>query len=162
MCKTFTCFNCQGIFEKNPRLKDQDQQYCGSKNCQQARKNLWERTKRITDTAYSTKRLAANKRSYSKRKGDKYQAEYRKTHPRYCEDNLKKQLLRNQNRRKTEPPQKIVNTDALNEEGLIQPGLYVFFPCGNTDPKKIVNTDAFYAQILATPKSGANFTPNTS
>lgn len=47
---TFRCVCCRRIRPVNPRVKDQE--YCGIKSCQQARKNKWQREKLQTDPDY--------------------------------------------------------------------------------------------------------------
>jgi hypothetical protein len=160
MLEKFICLHCKGSFSKNPRIKV-EQHYCGSKSCQQGRKNTWEKKKLMIDVGYKAKRKAAQKRSYSKRRGDKYQSAYRKTHPEYCQDNRKKQVLRNKKRKPPPVSPKIVNTDALIPKGLIPQGLYAFLPYNNTDTKKIVNTDSLFVQLYAVQGLGDNFMINS-
>jgi len=44
------CKNCRRLVLANPRLKEQE--YCGQKQCQQARKNEWRRQQRKKDPLY--------------------------------------------------------------------------------------------------------------
>lgn len=44
------CKHCRRLVPANPRLKKQE--YCGQKQCQQARKNEWRRQQRETDPSY--------------------------------------------------------------------------------------------------------------
>ena len=44
------CKNCRRLVPANPRLKEQE--YCGQKQCQQARKNEWRRQQRKKDPLY--------------------------------------------------------------------------------------------------------------
>ena len=49
--KYFYCKHCGERKRKNPRLKN-NQSYCGSKICQRARRNQWEREKLKKDPLY--------------------------------------------------------------------------------------------------------------
>ncbi len=44
------CKSCRRLVPANPRLKEQE--YCGQKQCQQARKNEWRRQQRKKDPLY--------------------------------------------------------------------------------------------------------------
>ena len=148
----FKCLHCQQWFTKNPRVKGK-QKYCGSKECQQVRKNAWEQRKLKTDPAYKSKRQADKKRWYSKYSGDKYQSEYRKNNPEYCKKNREKQILRNQKRQILSIAAKIVKTDTLPLERAVAQDLYVLVPykkaTEKTDTKKIVKTDTLIVQMVA-------------
>jgi hypothetical protein len=58
---TFICCHCRR--RKNVRLK-RPQRYCGSKVCQQARKNKWNRDKNRSDSTYRLKRSSSKKAWY--------------------------------------------------------------------------------------------------
>ena len=165
MRNTFKCLHCQRICPRNPRLKGNQQHYCSNTKCQNARKRKWEHEKCQRDASYKTKRAEARKKSYRKRRGDKYQSEYRRTHPEYCKENRKKQLLRNRKRQTSEQLSKIVKTDALNgisvSDTLISKGFYRLLPCQNTDTKKIVNTDMLIVQLYATKGTETDFVINS-
>jgi len=160
MLKEITCLHCKGVIAKNPRLKS-EQSYCGSKECQQARKNAWERVKLNSDINYKGKRMSAQKKSYSKRGGDKYQSAYRKTHLEYCRENRKKQVLRNKKHRPPPSTPKIVNTDTLIPKGHVLQGIYSLLPYNCTDAKKIVNTDALFVQLYAVQGLNENLMSNS-
>ena len=142
----FVCLHCGSPFPINPRQKGK-QKYCSKKKCQQARKNAWEREKCKKDPSYQAKRQEAKRKSYRKCQGAKYQSDYRRKHPKYSEANRKKQHFRNQNRRKTHPPAKIVKTDAFMADGAIPQGIYELFPYENKDGEKIVKTDMITVQL---------------
>lgn len=165
MSKTFKCHHCHNWHKKNPRLKGV-QKYCGSRECQQERKNSWEREKLKNDSTYKSKRQADKKMWYLKYPGDKYQSEYRKSHPDYCKDNRKKQVSRNEKRKITTTAQKIVKTDALTSKSVVAQELYVLVPYKNaaekTDAKMIVKTDALIVQIVAASGLGNNFLQDSS
>jgi hypothetical protein len=147
MSKKFKCLKCQKWHNKNPRIKF-NQCYCGSKECQQARKNSWEKEKLQKDTAYKALRQAAKKKSYSGRHGYKYQIEYRNKHPGYNTNNRQRQNSRNKKRTSPSPKLKIVKTDALNSTTIATQGLYVLIPYQSTDAKKIVKTDALIVRVV--------------
>jgi hypothetical protein len=160
MTERFRCIHCRGYFVKNPRLKGK-QSYCGSKGCQQARKNLWEKNKLGHDPCYKAKRVESQKKGHRKIPRDQYQAAYRVDHPDYCRKNNEKQILRNQKRKPPPVGPKIVNTDTLIQKSIVPQGLYVLIPCEGTDTKKIVNTDALFVQMYAAQGFDGSFMSNT-
>jgi hypothetical protein len=147
----FICHHCGKLILRNPRLKA-NQKYCGSKACQQARKNCWEADKLKRDPSYMVLRKSQKKRWRKNRPAHEYQKVYREKHPLYTETNRKQQLIRN---KKTagialeNKTGKIVNTDALIAENLIRCGFYNLQPIEIPPGKKIVKTDAFVVEILA-------------
>ena len=165
MSKKFKCYHCQRWCPKNPRLKGK-QKYCGAKECQQARKNSWERRRLKKDPVYKAKRKTDKKRWYSQYPGHKYQSEYRKSHPEYCKGNREKQILRNQKRQILEIIPKIVKTDTLSLKRAVSQGLYVLIPykkaAEKTDAKKIVKTDALIVQMIATQQLAGDFLSDSS
>ncbi|MDR3566840.1 MAG: hypothetical protein P4L43_02315 [Syntrophobacteraceae bacterium] len=52
MNSVIQCAHCGGLFAPNLRVKNQ--QYCGGKDCQLARKRNWQKEKLKTDPAYKT------------------------------------------------------------------------------------------------------------
>ncbi len=146
--ETFTCHHCHRRFKKNPRLKG-EQRYCGSRECQQARKNKWEREKLKTDFRYKARRLANREQWYSRYPGDKYQSVYRQTHPEYLEGNREKQRTRGKTLTGNASGSKIVKPDALASGSLAAQGLYVLFPYKNAEAEKIVKPDAFIVELRA-------------
>ena len=46
------CKHCRRLVPTNPRLKEDEQKYCGAKACQQARKNQWRIKQRKVDQEY--------------------------------------------------------------------------------------------------------------
>jgi hypothetical protein len=134
----------------NPRLKSQH--YCGSPSCQRARKNSWEKKKRIADPTYGEQRKASRKKWYVKCPGDRYQKEYREKHPSYVLANVENQRLRNARRVGTcSPDEKIVKTDALSSPSGFVSGFYRLFPVvepvDESGVGKIVKTDALVVEI---------------
>jgi len=146
--ETFTCHHCHRRLKKNPRLKG-EQQYCGSRDCQQARKNKWEREKLRDDCHYKARRLAHREQWYSRYPGDKYQNLYRQSHPEYLMGNREKQRKRGKILAGNTSGSKIVKPDALPSKSLVAQGLYVLSPYKNTDGGKIVKPDAFIVELRA-------------
>lgn len=146
--ETFTCHHCHRRFKKNPRLKG-EQHYCGSRECQQARKNNWEREKLKTDARYKARRLAYREQWYSCYPGDKYQSAYRQAHPEYLVGNREKQRKRGKTLAGNASGSKIVKPDALASGSLAVCGLYVLSPYKNADAKKVVKPDAFIVELRA-------------
>lgn len=149
MANYFKCAHCQEKVLANPRLKGK-QFYCGSKACQQARKNKWEKEKLKRDKNYRTKRLAQKAKHRRKNNSDQYQAQYRGSHPRYVKNNRSQQKQRNENRRGlsfTSTSEKIVKTDALALKAFLTKGLYVITPYFSDPLEKIVKTDALIVEL---------------
>ena len=146
--ETFTCHYCHRLFKKNPRLKG-EQHYCGSRDCQQARKNKWEREKLKADVNYKARRLAYRGQWYSRYPGDKYQSAYRQCHPEYMVGNREKQRKRGKTLTGNASGSKIVKPDTLPSGSLAVCGLYVLSPYKNTDAEKIVKPDAFIVELRA-------------
>ena len=143
---TFICSHCRRRCRKDVHIKS-PQRYCSSKTCQQARKNEWERDKLKRDSTYHLKRRSNKKAWYSKYPGDRYQSSYRTNHPDYVSDNRKKQRLRASKVTKKSNDEKIVKTDALFSESLINRGFYELIPCEKSCSRKIVKTDALIFEL---------------
>jgi len=87
---TFRCACCKRIRPKNPRVKNQ--KYCGTKACQQARKNKWQRKKLQTDSDYRTDKREMQQSWRARNSG--YWKRYRDKNPDYCERNCRLQRER--------------------------------------------------------------------
>lgn len=149
MQKNFRCIHCGKLTPFNPRLKGK-QLYCGSKPCQQARKNKWEKDKLHKDKAYNKRRKNQKAKWRTNKPCDQYQKQYRESHSQYVVTNRGKQKIRNNNRTNlfnTVIGQKIVKTDALLPEMLLPQGLYVLEPFYLDRPEKIVKTDALIVTL---------------
>jgi len=148
----FYCRHCGKRTRKNPRIKNNNQNCCGSRHCQQSRKNLWEKKKLKNDVNYCVKRKSQKANWRKKRPVHNYQKEYRGSHPFYAESNRKQQRLRNKKASKIaleNKNRKIVKTDALTSESSIRQGLYEILPFTMGQGKKIVKTDALIVEIRA-------------
>jgi hypothetical protein len=143
---SFICCHCRRRCRKNVRLKGH-QRYCGSKSCQQARKNDWELKKLKCDSTYRLKRCSSKKAWYNKYPGDRYQSSYRANHPEYVSENREKQRLRTSKATKITMEKQIVKTDALFSETFVSKGYYVLMPYKKTCLEKIVKTDAFIIEL---------------
>ena len=143
----FTCRHCGQRCVRNFRIKG-GQHYCGSRACQQARKNKWERDKLHRDESYRLHRSSVKKYCYQRHRGDRYQCSYRENHPHYTASNRTQQHDRNLRRISAKASaSKIVKTDALDATSLIAGGLYVLSPFCESDTKKIVKTDALIVEL---------------
>ena len=136
---TFKCRCCRKRKKKNPRIKDQH--YCGTKSCQQSRKNRWEKKKLQVDAQYRENRKAQKSNWRNCHKTNGYQTKYRQTHPLYTGRNKKSQLVRNAERKE------IVKTDVLISEMLKERGLYKKYVYKKEQLEKIVKTDTLIAVI---------------
>jgi len=90
----FQCACCGRHLPRDPRVKNQ--QYCGWKKCQQARKNRWQRQKLQTDPDYRADKIDSGREWRQKNKG--YSKQYRLNHPSYVERNRVLQRKRDQRR----------------------------------------------------------------
>jgi len=145
MISTFICQHCRRVCQRNPRVKDQE--YCSWKDCQQARKNKWEKEQYHNNLSYREKRLSSQEAWRKNYPHKEYQKEYRSRHPDYVACCYVKQKEGYHERREAERKvleQNNVNTDAL----FTQPrsdGLYKLIPMDVT--KNNVNTDAFIVKM---------------
>jgi hypothetical protein len=137
--KYFICRHCRKRTIKNPRIKAQH--YCGSPECQQSRKNSWEKKKLREDPNYREQRKLQKSNYRNRHKTDGYQSHYRSNHPHYRENNRKLQHKRNTGLRK------IVKTDAIISELLNSRGFQMETMRKKAEQEKIVKTDTLIAVI---------------
>jgi len=100
------CVHCGCLFRANPRTKNQ--RYCGSKDCQRARKRAWQKEKLATDPDYR-----ANQRDCQKewhRRHPRYYHLYRQGNDKIAERNRLLQRVRDRQRR---GPKFLAKMDAL-------------------------------------------------
>lgn len=141
MISRFLCKHCGKIKERNTRIK-QGQKFCGSHECQKARRRLWKKTKYSTNPTYRQKQLESQQRWRDNHPVDEYQRVYRSLHLRYTDRNRLLQRDRNKKRRASyrllDLSQKIVNGNAFS---LNCPpvGFYAYIPAKF---QKIVNGNA--------------------
>lgn len=96
MVKTIRCKGCRRIVPANPRLKDNEQCYCGATSCQSKRKAEWHKVKIVSDPAYKDQR-AQDKSEYEKRNPGR-SSRYRAANPESSERNRLAQIQRDQKR----------------------------------------------------------------
>lgn len=85
------CNSCGQVFE--PRPQSPRQAYCAKAACQQARKRLWQQTKRSTDYDYYENQAQSQERW--RRRHPDYWRRYRENNPDYAASNREKQKERN-------------------------------------------------------------------
>ena len=90
-----TCPHCKRKFLTHPAVIRQ--RYCGSADCQRARKRTWQKEKLAGDRDYRENQAAAQ-RAWCKR-NRQYWREYRKSNPAYREQNRLRQRERSRQRR---------------------------------------------------------------
>ena len=90
-----TCPHCKKKFIPHPAVSNQ--RYCGSADCQRARKRKWQKEKLTHDPDYRENQAAAQ-RAWCDRNRD-YWREYRKRNKTYSEQNRLRQRERNRRRR---------------------------------------------------------------
>ena len=88
------CSACGDAFE--PRPQSPRQAYCPNEACQRARKRLWQRTKRRTDSDYHQNQVEAQE-AWRRNHSD-YWRRYREAHPDYTASNRNHQKTRNARR----------------------------------------------------------------
>ena len=125
-----TCLCCQRRFKPHPAVRDQ--RYCGTPDCQRARKRKWQKEKLANDRDYRANQAEAQ-RQWRERNKD-YWKEYRKKHPAYTERNCMGQRERNRRRRSEA---EIAKMDELKGETLIPSGRYRLVPLCNVGIAKM-------------------------
>jgi len=150
--RTFICEQCGKEVLRNKKLKHLNQQYCGAKACQTARKLHFEREKYQTNSLYRSKKLlrARERKKALADEGDplagsRYQRDYRASNPNYVIKNRQQQPARNARKAgKTMDETKIVNPDTLMHQ---KPDSETVYAMIAVDYQKIVNPDALMSQI---------------
>lgn len=144
MTKRKQCQNkdCGVLF--TPCAQVPGQTYCSKKECQQARKNEWNRTKFATDPDYREYKQASQERR--KEKNPTYWKEYRASHPDYTRRNRELQRLRNL-KRLNRPPEPVIATpdESIQTNSLIT-GRYKIIP---VHPAMIATPDECIVEIIA-------------
>lgn len=174
MGKTIRCKCCRRVVPANPRLKDNEQGYCGQTRCQSERKAMWHKAKMARDPGYKNQR-AQDKSEYEKRNPGR-SSRYRASHSKSCERNRLLQSERDRKRRErrareadqnreastadASKEKNIINTDnyerrttdldttdALCKEFIIKPGIY------DISAKKcnLATTDALKGKFIIIP-----------
>jgi len=99
MSQMIRCKHCHRWVRANPRIKDQ--QFCGRKKCQRARKAEWQRNKQNIDPQYKANQDDA--KAKWRRKNPGYSKQYRDANPKYCDRNRQLQKKRDLKRRNKTP-----------------------------------------------------------
>lgn len=111
------CAHCGCRFVPNPRIKNQ--RYCGSIQCQRARKTSWQRQKLATDPDYQ-----ANKKEGQRAwriSNPEYWQNWRLGHPEYVQRNRMLQQKRRHRRA-------VAKMDALKHLLEVETGSYYILP----------------------------------
>jgi hypothetical protein len=85
------CLSCGRAFRPKPQVPDQS--YCSDPACQRLRRRLWQRQKRLEDSAYRENESRAHRKWLERNKD--YWRKYRREHPEYTERNRQQQRERN-------------------------------------------------------------------
>ncbi len=125
------CAHCGCPLDLNPRAKNQ--RYCGKKECQRARKRLWQKGKMATDADYRANQQECNK-AWRGRNPD-YWRNYRKSHPRYVERNRLLQKARRCRR--------VAKMDTSGVDSFVSTGTYWLIP-----EKGVAKMDAFARKVV--------------
>lgn len=144
MLPKFTCLHCGKLVPRNPRIKDQ--KYCSSRECQNARRCLTNKTRARRSSESRSLRRARNARWRDNFPSHQYQKEYRGKHPQYVARNCQLQRERNKRRQKYLSSM-IVKTYASLPQPL-RDGIYTTFAVNSG---KIVKTYALMTQMKAIP-----------
>ena len=126
MIKRRQCQNkdCGVLFTPCPQVPGQI--YCSRKECQQDRKNKWNRKKFSTDPDYREYKQASQARR--KENNPNYWKEYRARHPDYTQRNRELQRIRNLKRLKQPPEPVIATPDESIQINSIVTGRYKIVP----------------------------------
>lgn len=84
------CAHCSCLFSPDPRVKNQ--RYCSKKECQRARKRLWQKEKLACDPDYKLNHRESNEQWRSS--NPDYWKDYRLSHPEYTYRNRELQKIR--------------------------------------------------------------------
>jgi hypothetical protein len=112
------CPHCKRKFIPHPAVKQQ--RYCGSADCQRARKKSWQKEKLASDPDYRENQAAAQ--GAWRKRNRQYWREYRKSNPGYREQNRLRQRERSRQRRT------IAKMDKQGVKTAIAPGRYRLVP----------------------------------
>jgi len=149
MQRTFICQGCGQEKTADPRQKGH-QKFCGEPACQRVRKALWQKNKMQTDATYRAQQLDCLQKWRKERPLDRYQHQYRQTHPEYVEENRRKQRLRNRKRHSEALSEMIVKIDALSR---IESDTYIMKPLTS---EKIVKMDALVVELIVLKNFSSN------
>jgi hypothetical protein len=147
--RTLVCRHCGREVVRNKRLKHFEQQYCGEKSCQAARKLSFDRKKYKTNSSYRLDKLQGardrRRKQADPQASSQYQRDYRASHPEYVHANRQKQRVRNA-RGAVIPKHetKIVNPDALMLQNADNDTIYAMIA---VEYEKVVNPDTLMSYL---------------
>jgi hypothetical protein len=140
MNQKIRCGQCRRLVPANRRVKDQ--RFCGRKECQRARKNLWQRQKLASDPDYQANQRDCFRNWYKRHPG--YWRQYRRRNPNYCERNCLLQRVRDKKRRS----QDLAKMDALKPIYFVKPGTYYLIAEGS---QPLAKMDASAQKVIVIP-----------
>jgi hypothetical protein len=115
------CVHCGCLFEANPRIKNQ--RYCGSKDCQRARKRAWQKEKLATDPDYKSNQRDCQKDWHIRH--PRYYRLYRLQNAKSAERNRMLQRVRDSRRRSS---RFLAKMDALKSAPVKESGQFYLLP----------------------------------
>ena len=134
--KQIPCAHCGRLFNPNPRVKNQH--YCSEKECQRARKRLWQKRKLADDPDYKANQKDAQKTW--REKNPHYWKEYRKRSPQYVENNRNRQRERRRGG-------SVAKMDASGMDLTLESGTYFIIPAS----AGVAKMDASARKVLLIP-----------
>ena len=130
------CVHCKRHFKSSKYHHNQN--YCNNKECQKARKALWQKDKIQKDPSYRANQKDATHCWLDK--NSSYYREYRKKHQNYAAENRKKSRERYQSLRylcKISPASEVkhdfAKMDVASSQLPVKSGTYKLLPLGITD-----------------------------
>jgi hypothetical protein len=141
MNRQIRCAHCKCLFFTNPRVKNQ--RFCSSRDCQSARKRLWQREKIAIDPDYQQNRRDCQ-RAWCGRNPD-YWKNYRLNHPAYTSRNRELQNVRD--KRRSHPGVDLAKMDALEPFFTVKQGTYYLIP----DSVSLAKMDASAQKVCLIP-----------
>jgi hypothetical protein len=140
MSPKIRCKHCHRVLVTDPRVKNQ--QYCGRKVCQRARKARWQRRKMAADADY--RKNQQDCRQQWSQSQPEYWRRYRSRHPQYCERNRQLQKVRDAKRK----ARRLAKMDASKQINNMIPGGYYIFPV----TADLAKMDALMQKIYIIPE----------
>ena len=139
------CLNCRSPFRPHPKVPNQ--KFCSQRECQRARRTIWQRQKRQRDDDYKANQLIAQKNWIKNH--PEYWKTYRANHPEYVTRNNNLQKKRNLRYRRSLCLSKgsdgaNVKMDKLIRQSSLISGYYMLYPIGSDT---IAKMDALMVKI---------------
>jgi hypothetical protein len=128
--------HCRRLFDPDPRVKNQ--RYCSEKECQRARKQIWQKEKLAQDPDYRENQRDCQIQWHQRHQG--YYKKYRQDHPRYRKRNALLQGYRNSKART------IAKMDEFKPAPIKNPGPFYLLPL-------IAKMDASVQKVFLIPMS---------